>query len=149
MKKFEILIVVIVLLVLAFFFGCREKVESDFIRPFDATWTLGEEKVEPNEPKVKFISFAIDRDFPVLGDPIPIPVYEYEDGSRLNLYREPNEPKEPMKYSLPIPTWPDFIKLDRDLILRYDYPEPNNPMLIHTPSETRTISKGTKIYFKE
>ncbi len=48
-----------------------------------------------------------------------------------------------------IPTWPDYIELEKDLVLRYDFPEPNDPMLIHFPSDTRIISKGTKIYFKE
>lgn len=56
---------------------------------------------------------------------------------------------EPMKYSLPIPTWPDYIELEKDLVLRYDFPEPNNPLLIHIPSEFWIIGKGTKIYFKE
>lgn len=60
------------------------------------------------------------------------------------------EPNEPMKYSLPIPTWPDYIELEKDLILRFDYPEPNNLLmkLIHEPTAYRIFSKGTKIYFK-
>ena len=50
-----------------------------------------------------------------------------------------------------IPTWPDYIELEKDLILRFDYPEPNNPLmkLIHTPIAYKIFSKGTKIYFKE
>lgn len=48
-----------------------------------------------------------------------------------------------------IPTWPDYIELEKDLILRYDFPEPNNPYLIYFPFNKRTISKGTKIYFEE
>lgn len=51
-----------------------------------------------------------------------------------------------------IPTWPDYIELDKDLVLRYDFPEPpepNDPLVIHAPSEFIIISRGTKIYFKE
>ena len=64
---------------------------------------------------------------------------------------EKPEPNEPMKYSLPIPTWPDYIELEKDLILRFDFPEPNNLLmkLIHEPTAYKIFSKGTKIYFKE
>ena len=77
---------------------------------------------------------------------------------------EPNEPEatsswcyitdlnEPKKVSLDfIPTWPDYIELEKDLVLRFDFPEPNNLLmkLIHEPTAYKIFSKGTKIYFKE
>ena len=56
----------------------------------------------------------------------------------------------PKKFSLDfIPIWPDYVELEKDLVLRYDFPEPNNPMIIHVPSDEWLIKKGTKIYFKE
>ena len=53
--------------------------------------------------------------------------------------RRASEPNEPMKYSLPIPTWPDYIELEKDLfIVHYD-----------NDDVWRRYPKGTKIYFKE
>lgn len=135
---------------------------------------------EPNEPDPDegFISFMIDKKFPDLDKGLP--VYEYQDGSRLMLYREPNEPSEliiscscdwtyeiqgkelayrsvytkvtninepnePMKYSLPIPTWPDYIELEKELEIELPYKIWYGRMAF----ENFIFPKGTKIYFKE
>lgn len=67
---------------------------------------------------------------------------------------EPSEPEYRIltiseRVNQAIPTWPNYIELEKDLVLRYDFPEPNNPLLIHFPNEFRIFSKGTKIYFKD
>jgi len=60
---------------------------------------------------------------------------------------KPNEP-EPKKYSLPIPTWPDYIELPKTLHLYWEDPNPDPNRLFNTDSEW-VIGKGTKIYFKD
>ena len=86
------------------------------------------------------------------------------DGDRFNRLDdittpEPNEPEgliyiwepnEPQKVSLDfIPTWPDFIKLEKDLMIIW----PNEPFDIdevqYNYQPQIYISKGTKIYFKD
>ena len=55
------------------------------------------------------------------------------------------DPNEPVKVSLDfIPTWPDYIELEKDLVI--DFIEPNSPY------ETKwdwIFPKGTKIYFND
>lgn len=62
---------------------------------------------------------------------------------------EPNESEGPLDF---IPTWPDYIELEKTLVLRYDYPEPNTPphaISILPQYDTWVFNKGTKIYFKD
>ena len=105
------------------------------------------EFIEPNEPECnhdRIVGFS--QGFhssstwcAVCGDTIK--TYELGDPNAVLHYHEP-EP-EPMKYSLPIPTWPDYIELEKDLIfnaLPYDPNYPGNGIV---------ITKGTKIYFSE
>jgi len=75
-----------------------------------------------------------------------------------NQLDEPNEPEpnEPIELKFggdnmtwSVPTWPEYIELEKDLVLRYDFPEPNNPLEIHIPYQKYVIGRGTKIYFKE
>ena len=92
---------------------------------FDKTWKYVYEnwQTEPNEPETLHIS-----------EVVPVPEVSVDMFGLLTKF---------------IPTWPDYIELDKDLVLRYDFPEPNDPLLIHTPSAYKIFSKGTKIYFKE
>ena len=76
---------------------------------------------------------------------------------------EPNEPEEgsiivendkgdyvfikPKSNQFGIPTWPDYIELDKDLI--YFVPDDNDEWTIGDGVEVILIHKGTRIYFKE
>jgi len=98
---------------------------------------------EPNEPKYYNFQATISRDIP----PDTALVLWVSPGSKFHKAIE--EQPEPMKYSLPIPTWPDYIELDKDLVIE------SPPIMFYIggteiPWECiETISKGTKIYFKE
>jgi len=76
---------------------------------------------------------------------------------------EPNEPEEgsilvetdtgdyvwmkPTKFRFGIPTWPDYIELDKDLIIESSHKnDPNNPLVSHYDV---VLEKGTRIYFTE
>lgn len=198
MKKIEITIISAILLLLAFCFGCKNKVEPIkpkyqpiYNRALTAT-EIAEIEQKLSEPNELFETKEIWLSIELEGKPT------FEDSNRFYLYEgdefdiviEKNEPNEPepnepqLVIDIPehrwkcscgekhyelfcltcscgkkyktfeifmnnIPTWPEYIELGKDLVLRYDFPEPNNPLLIHIPSEFRIISKGTKIFFKE
>lgn len=93
-------------------------------------WKISYDEPEPNEPKV------FQR-----GD-IKITCTMYGcDGTCIIC--KPPESKESVKYSLPIPTWPDYIELEKDLIV-----DISNRARKPT-DKTWTFVKGTKIYFKD
>lgn len=98
---------------------------------------------EPNEPKTYTIEEIdeIYKDEPALGR-LAKDLYGVGEG-RIVLRED---------WHKLIPTWPDYIELEKTLILRYDYPEPNttsHEVSILPTYEKWVINKGTKIYFKE
>lgn len=139
MKTIERLTICVLLVILAFAVcGCKEKAEAN--EPA-ANWV---EAVERWPDAQGYITDNFGRTTPMSTFVASEPNEPNESGY-ITIY----EPNESVKYSLPIPTWPDYIELDKDLILRHDYPEPNNPLEVYTPNNKWIISKGTKIYFKD
>lgn len=136
MRKIEILIVVAVLLLLAALAGgCKDEAEAIeptvFTEPDIIT-------IDPNSEIVRNLNILYDPNFYITKCS--------ECGAKVHISKAHWCPRQILRY---IPTWPDYIELEKDLVLRYDFPEPNNPLLIHIPTEYRIISEGTKIYFKE
>jgi len=99
----------------------------------------GFEEPEPNEPKYYNFQATISRDIP----PDTALVLWVSPGSKFHQAIE--EQPEPIKYSLPIPTWPDYIELDKDLEIEMPYKMWYGRMAF----ENFIFPKGTKIYFKE
>ncbi len=76
-------------------------------------------------------------------DEIPPPSIFYYDGEKKIEYIPKPEPNEPMKYSLPIPTWPEYIELEKDLVIDITGRD-EEPGI-----KKWWFGKGTKIYFKD
>lgn len=91
---------------------------------------------EPNEPEPSVVEFQCSCGcwYKVIG-------YDLCYSQKYSVVTD--VPKS-MKYSLPIPTWPDYIILENDLYIEI-------PIEVFGPIETRTYvyRKGTRIYFKE
>lgn len=108
---------------------------------------------EPNEP-IKLEIWTCnnpdcDRSFSKMGELLlhhcvitgpNEPLANWYDRGTFVITPEPNESS--MRYSFPIPTWPDYIELEKDLWIDcIDGPR--------DPNDYYIITKGTKIYFKD
>lgn len=165
-------IVTWMLIIGLFVVGCKEKAEAEETTICDYCPHIGwfgkpnscdkfrEALEEPNDPRDSIHIFmtgddgevfnktylgteseirkALIKDGVISEPNEPTIIYHFAPG-----YYYPNEPNGPMKYSLPIPTWPDYIELERDLVIDISNRErkPANKMW--------TFVKGTRIYFKE
>lgn len=145
-KALEILIVIVILFIIVLFVGCligvvgicidRIKKLEEYHKPFDPNELIlidansyeefgnYEPPPEPNEPKLNAITKLA-----------------YTDEPKFLIWNKEIKKWEwkPLKYSLPIPTWPDYIELEKDL---YIVTAESNTWFIW-------LNKGTKIYFKE
>ncbi len=140
-KAIEILIVAAVVAVIvgvAFCFaGCKDKAEA-------ATKSRVAQKVdedirrasEPNEP-ILGLTKCFERLLGQVDSLIDIV------GVCLERIEKLEEPNEPMKYSLPIPTWPEYIELEKDLVIDITGRD-EEPGI-----KKWWFGKGTKIYFKD
>jgi len=171
-RLIEILLISILLFSLAFFAGCKDEAEAKehiegqivnldklyIFNGYDYV-PIKSDKPKPYKPKETYTAEELDeiyKDEPALGilakrmwgvEPPP----------------EPNEPEEgsiivendkgdyvfikPKSNQFGIPTWPDYIELDKDLI--YFVPDDNDEWTIGDGVEVILIHKGTRIYFKE
>ena len=79
----------------------------------------------------------------------PLSIFYYEGDRKIEYVPKP-ELDEPKKVSLDfIPTWPDYIELDEDLIIQ-GHPDIHNIGEREVDLSLRIeLSKGTKIYFRE
>jgi len=100
---------------------------------------------EPNEPITSIHISMISDDGEVfnktyIGTESQIREALLKDG----VIAEPNEPKK-YSFPLPIPTWPDYIELDKGLEIEMPY----KMWYGNVPLKHFIFPKGTKIYFKE
>ncbi len=85
------------------------------------------EKKEPNEPKKFYTTEELDE--------------IYKDELELTFVEATWEPYNEYDLNHIIPTWPDYIKLEKDLIASYPHFEGHTVINL--------LPKGTKIYFKD
>ena len=138
-----IAIIVIGLILIWFLVGCKDKSEAEESK---STINLAPYSVTPS------IEGSV-----WLDNKIPPSTIFYRDGDKVIEYIPKPEPNE-SEYILNIPdilenimkhipTWPDYIELEKTLIIGHEeYTNPNGSKTIFHGIE---IGKGTKIYFKE
>lgn len=171
-KLVEILFVVVLLLVPAFIAGCKDETEAIELKEWEKDLVASMYKIdqvdweptvakelqqeqevefvenEPNEPDKQFLSLK----FTDYGD-YDIP--------------EPNEPEYKImiisiseRINQLIPTWPDYIELEKDLVIEYEYDTGfmeadsyNADGTVNAKAVMQKVEygfpKGTKIYFRD
>ena len=148
-RLIDIKLISIILLMIAFATGCKEKTESYYIcdncphigwfgepnscEKFRAAQAAFDDEPEPNEPEEPRYYHPLD--------PRAYTCPKCYDGAKGTLcpgHYEPNETNKPLDF---IPTWPEYIELEKDVIAS------------HLNEQGWTVinllPKGTKIYFKE
>lgn len=173
-KIYEIIIVMLVLFLLAACFGCKEKAEASEPNEPEvesvANWVEAVERWPKAQGYItdnfgrtlpmwqscpdKSTDVMVSVDPPKPNEPtwrkgsgeslslsLPEPMLQVSEGYSFNIWK----PNDTIVVSLDfIPTWPDYIELEKDLIIQSPwYGEYWKPII------TCTLEKGTKIFFKK